>query len=150
MHLFMTFKSFMLSVKVLGIPLGLKHRSIELKDFKKSILIILEKGVLDVTAFGRHFNSRDVLCGKETYVEELDPEPSRVNRAVIDRYGDRWEITSGVRITTRKRFTKPVRLPVWIARSVSHPDIEPFGFNLGADPEDTLSTVFSIRHDPIS
>ena len=150
MHLFIGFKPFIFNIEVFGLTYKLKPRSIRLNDVKTSVLVIAEKGTLDVTAFGRHFNSQDALCGKETYVEELDPEPCRVNRAVVDRYGDQWEITSGVRITTRKRFTKPVRFPVWIARSVSYPDIEPFGFNLSADPEDTLSTVSSLRHDPIS
>lgn len=149
MHLFMGFKPFIFNAKVFGLTYSFKHRSIELDDFKKSILVIFEKGVLDATVFGHHFNTKDLFCGKSTYTEEPDPEETRVSRFVVDRYGDQWEITSGARITTRKRFTTPERLPIWIARSISHPDMKPFGFNLNSSPESTLSTVSSLRHEPL-
>ncbi len=149
MHLFIGFEPFILNAKIFSLSYSFKHRSIELDDVRISILVIAEKGVFDMNLFGRHFNSRDFLCGKETYTVALDPEETRVTRPVVDRYGDQWEITSGVRITTRKRFTTPVCLPVWIARSLTHPDMKPFGFNLSSDPERALSTMSSIRHEPL-
>ncbi len=147
MHLFIGFEPFMLAAKILGRSYFIGQRTIEIEDLRTSIMLAFSDGVLYVTVFSHHFNSQAALYGKETYVETADPPETRVTRLVVDRYGDQWEITCGVRTTVRQRFTRPKHLNIWIARSITYPDTKSFGFNLSSSPENLLSTVSSIRHD---